>query len=99
MESFNFNNMYHLGYFYLISDGRVQCPRVGLDVKIYDTSAGGIRASRGTFSSLICLIYLYLLFMYSFASGSIIHISAGSETISLEVTDQNQGPYSFKLYC
>ena len=31
------------------SDRKVQCPRVGLGVKIYDTPAGGIRASQGTF--------------------------------------------------
>ena len=31
------------------SDRKVQCPRVGLEVKIYDTPAGGIRASQGTF--------------------------------------------------
>ena len=35
------------------SDRRVQCFRVGLEVKIYDTPAGGIRASKGTFSSSI----------------------------------------------
>ena len=34
------------------SDRRVQCSRVGLEVKIYDTPAGGICASQGTFSSL-----------------------------------------------
>ena len=28
---------------------KVQCPRVGLEVKIYDTPAGGIHASQGTF--------------------------------------------------
>ena len=33
------------------SDRKVQCPRVGLEVKIYDTPAGGIRTSQGTFSS------------------------------------------------
>ena len=33
------------------SDRRVQYSRVGLEVKIYDTPAGGIRASQGTFSS------------------------------------------------
>ena len=32
-------------------DCRFQCSRVGLEVKIYDTPAGGIRASQGTFSS------------------------------------------------
>ena len=31
------------------SDRKVQCPRVGLEVKIYDTPAGGIHASQGTF--------------------------------------------------
>ena len=35
----------------LTSDHYVQCSRVGLEVKIYDTPAGGIRASQGTFSS------------------------------------------------
>ena len=34
------------------SDRMVQCSRVGLEVKIYDTPAGGIGASQGTFSSL-----------------------------------------------
>ena len=33
------------------SDCSVQFSRVGLEVKIYDTPAGGIRASQGTFSS------------------------------------------------
>ena len=33
-------------------DCRFQCSRVGLEVKIYDTPAGGIRASQGTFSSI-----------------------------------------------
>ena len=32
-------------------DHRVQCSRVGLEVKICDKPAGGIRASQGTFSS------------------------------------------------
>ena len=32
----------------VISDDRVQCPRLGLEVKIY-ISAGGIRASQSTF--------------------------------------------------
>ena len=36
----------------LTSDRYVQCSRVGLEVKIYDAPAGGIRASHGTFSSL-----------------------------------------------
>ena len=35
------------------SDRRVQCSRVWLEVKIYDTPAGGISASQGTFSSQI----------------------------------------------
>ena len=35
------------------SDRRVQCSRVGLEVKIYDTLAGGIRAGQGTFSSVL----------------------------------------------
>ena len=33
------------------ADRKVQCPRVGLEFKIYDTPAGGIHASQGTFSS------------------------------------------------
>ena len=33
------------------SDSKVQFPRVGLEVKIYDTPAGGIHASQGTFST------------------------------------------------
>ena len=36
------------------SDRRVQYSRVGLEVKIYDTPAGGIRASQSTFSSRGC---------------------------------------------
>ena len=36
----------------LTSDSWVQCSRVGLEVKSYDTPAGGIGASQGTFSSL-----------------------------------------------
>ena len=35
------------------SDRRVQYSRVGLEVKIYDTPAGGIRASQCTFFSMI----------------------------------------------
>ena len=35
------------------SDRRVQCSRVGLEIKIYDTPAGGLRASQGTFSSFM----------------------------------------------
>ena len=34
-------------------------PRVGLEIKIYDTSAGGIRASQGTFSSFV-FVMLYV---------------------------------------
>ena len=41
-----------------ISDDRVQCPRLGLEIKIYDTSAGGIRASQGTLSS--CFMFTNL---------------------------------------
>ena len=33
-------------------DCRVQCPRVGLEVKIKDFPAGGIRAIQGSFSSI-----------------------------------------------
>ena len=33
------------------SDCRLQCSRVGLEVKIYDTPAGVIRASQGIFVS------------------------------------------------
>ena len=33
------------------SDSWVQCSRVRLEIKIYDTPAGGIGASQGTFSS------------------------------------------------
>ena len=41
-----------LGVFLSVtSDCRFQCSRVGLEVKINDTPAGGIRASQGTFSS------------------------------------------------
>ena len=50
MESFNLNNMYRLGYFSVLSDRKVKCLRVGLEVKIYDTPAGGIHASQGTWS-------------------------------------------------
>ena len=35
------------------SDRKVQCPRVGLGVKIYDTPAEGICASQGLFSSFL----------------------------------------------
>ena len=34
------------------SDCRVQYSRVRLEVKIFDTPAGGIRAHQGTFSSI-----------------------------------------------
>ena len=47
MELFNLNRIFPS----VTSDHRVQCPRVGLEVKFYDTPAGGIRASQGTFSS------------------------------------------------
>ena len=40
------------------SDCRVQYSRVRLEVKIFDTPAGGIRAHQGTFSS----IYLNLIY-------------------------------------
>ena len=43
-----FNRVFHSG----TSDRRVRCSRVWLEVKIYDTPAGGIRDSQGTFSSL-----------------------------------------------
>ena len=36
----------------MTSDRWIQCSRVGLEVKIYDTPAGGICASQGTFSSV-----------------------------------------------
>ena len=36
--------------------------QTGLEVKIYDTPAGGIRASQGTFSSFIVSKSLLLLF-------------------------------------
>ena len=45
-----------------------ECSRVGLEVKIYDTPAGGIRASQGTFSSswkllgVVASIILFFLF-------------------------------------
>ena len=51
MESFNLNNLnnsYCEGMT-VTSDLRVQCSRVGLEAKIFDTPAGGIRASQGTF--------------------------------------------------
>ena len=52
-----------LGYFTLLtSDRRVQCSIVGLEIKIYDTPAGGIRASQGTFSSFGYL-NIYELFL------------------------------------
>ena len=38
-------------FFSVTSDCKVRCPRVGLEVKIYDTPARGIRASQGTFTS------------------------------------------------
>ena len=51
MESFNLNNRYVRVFLSVTSDRRVQCSRVGLEVKIYVSPAGGIRASQGTFSS------------------------------------------------
>ena len=44
---------------------RVQYSRLRLEVKIYDTPAGGIHASQGTFSSIyLNLIYLHILYMF-----------------------------------
>ena len=39
----------HVLFRVFLSDRKVQCPRVGLEVKIYETPAGGI--SQGTSSS------------------------------------------------
>ena len=47
MESFNLNNRYCMD---ILTIGFS-----GLEVKIYDTPAGDIRASQGTFSSLAFL--------------------------------------------
>ena len=45
----------------MTSDCRVQYSRVRLEVKIYDTPAGGICASQDTFSSIyLNLIYLHI---------------------------------------
>ena len=46
----------------MTSDCRFQCSRVGLEVKIYDTPAGGICASQGTFSSFEIKWVLMLLY-------------------------------------
>ena len=49
----------------MTSDCRVQYSRVRLEVRIYDTPAGGICASRDTFSSIyLNLIYLHILYMF-----------------------------------
>ena len=49
----------------MTSDCRVQYSRVLLEVKIYDTPAGGICASQDTFSSIyINLICLHILYMF-----------------------------------
>ena len=51
----------------MTSDCRVQYSRLRLEVKIYDTPAGGIHASQGTFSSIyLNLIYLHILYMFVF---------------------------------
>ena len=49
----------------MTTDCRVQYSRLRLEVKIYDTPAGGIRASKDTFSSIyLNLIYLHILYMF-----------------------------------
>ena len=49
----------------MTTDCRVQYSRLRLEVKIYDTPAGGIRASKGTFSSIyLNLIYVHILYMF-----------------------------------
>ena len=49
----------------MTSDCRVQYSRVRLEVKVYDTPAGGIRAFQGTFSSIyLSLIYLHILYIF-----------------------------------
>ena len=49
----------------MTTDCRVQYSRLRLEVKIYDTPAGGIRASKGTFSNIyLNLIYLHILYMF-----------------------------------
>ena len=58
MESFNLNNEHFRIFLSDVFDDRVQCPRLGLEVKIYDTSARGIRVSQGTFST--CFMYTNL---------------------------------------
>ena len=50
-------------YLTLTSDHWVQCSRVGLDAKIYNTPAGGIRASQGTFSSILFKQYVVIQYM------------------------------------
>ena len=49
----------------LTSDRYVQCSRVGLEVKIYDAPAGGIRASHGTFSSLFSLYVIVVIIKHN----------------------------------
>ena len=46
---FNQQVLFRIDFLSVTSDCRVQCPRVGLEVKIKDTPAGGICATQGTF--------------------------------------------------
>ena len=65
MESFDLSNRYCVGVFHSVTfNHKVQCSRVWLEVKIYDTPAGGIRASQGTISSLECFNFCILGFVY-----------------------------------
>ena len=50
-------------------DRRVQCSRVGLEVNKYDTPAGGIRASQGTFSSLNVKLCLFVSLLILIVTG------------------------------
>ena len=51
MKSFNEQHVPFRVFLSVSSDRKAQCPKVGLEVKIYDTPAGSISASQGTFSS------------------------------------------------
>ena len=65
-------------------DCRFQCSRVGLEVKIYDTPAGGIRASQGTFSS--CL-YVIIIQLCNLMSLSRLIICVGEKSVDFSAID------------
>ena len=59
----------------MTSDRRVQCSRVGLEIRIYDTPAGGIRASQSTFYSLYVVVCHYVCHITKVHSFLVVKLS------------------------